>query len=43
MIDLGDMSPVLRAGDAILATRSPILGWRNLGSEPARLFWIVRD
>lgn len=43
MIDLGDMSPVLRAGDAILATRSPIVRWRNLGSEPARLFWIVRD
>jgi transcriptional regulator with XRE-family HTH domain len=42
-IDLGDTSPVLRAGDAILAMRSPIIGWRNLAPEPARLFWIVRD
>jgi transcriptional regulator with XRE-family HTH domain len=43
MIDLGDTTPVLRAGDAILATRAPILRWRNLDAEPARLFWILRD
>jgi transcriptional regulator with XRE-family HTH domain len=42
-IDLGDTTPVLRAGDAILATRAPIRGWRNLQAGPASLFWILRD
>jgi transcriptional regulator with XRE-family HTH domain len=41
--DLGTATPVLRAGDAVLATRSSVAGWRNLLAEPARLFWIIRD
>ncbi len=42
-VDLGGATPVMRAGDAILATRAPIKGWRNLLGQPARLFWILRD
>jgi transcriptional regulator with XRE-family HTH domain len=41
--DLGSATPVLRAGDAVLATRASVAGWRNLIGEPARLFWIIRD
>ena len=41
--DLGTASPVLRTGDAVLATRASVAGWRNLLAEPARLFWIIRD
>ena len=33
----------VRAGDAVLATRVPIRGWRNLVAQPARLFWVLRD
>ena len=42
-LNLGTDMPVMRAGDAVLATRVPISGWRNLLGEPARLFWILRD
>jgi transcriptional regulator with XRE-family HTH domain len=42
-IDIGDEGPVMRAGDAVLATRAPVRGWRNLVAQPARLFWILRD
>jgi Cupin domain len=35
--------PVLREGQALLADRSRIRGWRNLTARPAVLFWIVRD
>jgi hypothetical protein len=41
--DLGSATPVLRAGDAVLATKASVAGWRNLVAEPARLFWIIRD
>jgi hypothetical protein len=41
--DLGSATPVLRSGDAVLATKASVVGWRNLLGEPARLFWIVRD
>ena len=41
--DLGTATPILRAGDAVLATRASVAGWRNLLGEPARLFWIIRD
>jgi transcriptional regulator with XRE-family HTH domain len=41
--DLVLATPVLRAGDAVLATKASVAGWRNLIAEPARLFWIVRD
>ncbi len=42
-VDLGSATPVMRAGDALLALRVPVSGWRNLLGEPARVFWIVRD
>ncbi|HVE45514.1 MAG TPA: helix-turn-helix domain-containing protein [Acidimicrobiales bacterium] len=42
-VDLGVETPVMRAGDALLASRVPVVGWRNLLGEPARLFWIIRD
>ena len=42
-IDLGPETPVVRAGDATLATNVPVRGWRNLLPTPARLFWIPRD
>lgn len=43
LVDLGSSSPAVRAGDAILATRVPILSWLNLAPEPSVLFWILRD
>lgn len=43
LVDLGDSSPAMRAGDAILATRVPIRSWRNLSPDASVLFWILRD
>lgn len=43
LVDLGDASPAMRAGDAVLATRVPIATWRNLSPDPSVLFWILRD
>lgn len=43
LVDLGSASPAMRAGDAILATKVPILSWRNLAPEASVLFWILRD
>jgi quercetin dioxygenase-like cupin family protein len=42
-VRVGPETPVMRAGDALLATAFAVTGWRNLVSEPARLFWILRD
>ena len=42
-LELGAAAPVMRAGDAVLATRVAVEGWRNLAAEPARLFWVLRD
>lgn len=42
-VDLGIETPVLRAGDAVLATRVPVRGWTNLLNKPSRLFWILRE
>jgi transcriptional regulator with XRE-family HTH domain len=42
-VDLGTAMPVMRVGDAVLATRAPIAGWKNLLSKPAILYWILRD
>jgi transcriptional regulator with XRE-family HTH domain len=42
-LELGSDTPVLRSGDAALATTVPLSSWRNLTAEPAALFWIVRD
>ena len=43
LVDLGESSPAMRAGDAILASRVPILSWRNLSPDASVLFWILRD
>lgn len=43
LLGLGDSSPAMRAGDAVLASRVPIESWRNLSPEPSVLFWILRD
>jgi transcriptional regulator with XRE-family HTH domain len=43
LVDLGSASPAVRAGDAILATKVPIVSWHNLAPEPSVLFWILRD
>ncbi len=42
-VQVGSDTPVVRAGDAILAAEVAITGWRNLTREPAQLFWILRD
>lgn len=42
-LDLGSDMPVIRAGDAVLATKVRVRGWRNLLAEPARLVWVLRD
>lgn len=42
-VDLGVETPVLRAGDAVLATRVPVRGWTNLLTTASRLFWILRE
>ncbi|MEO8265416.1 MAG: XRE family transcriptional regulator [Ilumatobacteraceae bacterium] len=42
-LELGSDTPVLRSGDAALATTVPLSSWRNLTAQPAVLFWIVRD
>jgi len=42
-VDLGRDMPVMRAGDAVLASRVAVAGWRNLLGESARLFWVLRD
>ncbi len=42
-VDLGSAMPVMRVGDAVLATRVPIAGWRNLLSKPAVFYWVLRD
>lgn len=35
--------PVLRQGEALLAERSGVTGWRNIGDGEAVVFWILRD
>ena len=42
-IRLGDRHAALRTGEALVAERAPISGWRNLGDGDATLFWILRD
>lgn len=41
LVDLGDDTPVLRSGDALVVTRDPVKGWTNLTEEPAELFWLL--
>jgi transcriptional regulator with XRE-family HTH domain len=42
-LTIGDDTPVMRAGDAVLATTVAVSGWRNLMNGPALLFWVLRD
>jgi transcriptional regulator with XRE-family HTH domain len=42
-VSIGSDTPVMRAGDAALATRTAVSGWRNLTNDPALLFWVLRD
>jgi transcriptional regulator with XRE-family HTH domain len=42
-LTIGDDTPVLRAGDVVLATTVAVTGWRNLMNGPALLFWVLRD
>ena len=40
-VSVGADTPVLRAGDAVLATRAGFTAWTNLRSEPAILLWVL--
>lgn len=42
-VTIGADTPVMRAGDALLATRVAVSAWRNLTSEPAMAFWVLGD
>jgi transcriptional regulator with XRE-family HTH domain len=42
-LTIGSDTPVMRAGDAALATTVAVSGWRNLMNGPALLFWVLRD
>lgn len=42
-VTIGPDTPVMRAGDAVLATRNSVSGWRNLVRDPAVLFVVLRD
>ena len=42
-LTVGNETPVMRPGDAALATDVGVSAWRNLVGEPARFFWILRD
>lgn len=42
-VTIGSDMPVMRAGDAALATRVAVSAWRNLTNEPALVFWVLRD
>lgn len=42
-VTIGSDTPVMRAGDAAMATRVPVSSWRNLLNEPALVFWVLRD
>jgi transcriptional regulator with XRE-family HTH domain len=42
-LTIGSDTPVMRSGDAALATSVAVSGWRNLINTSALLFWVVRD
>jgi len=42
-IEVGGDTPVLRAGDTIVASPSPVTAWQSIGREPAVFFWALRD
>lgn len=41
LVDLGESSPVLRAGDALSATDVAVKEWTNLSVGPSRFFWVA--
>ena len=41
LVDLGDTTPVLRAGDGLMALRAPVRRWTNLDHGEAQLFWVA--
>lgn len=41
LIDLGETTPVLRAGDGVMVTEVPVLRWTNLHTGPSTLFWLA--
>ena len=42
-LTIGSDTPVMRAGDAALATTVAVSGWRNLLNGAALLIWVLRD
>ncbi len=42
-VEVAGDTPVLRAGDTVVAATAPVRSWRNLGREPATFFWTLRD
>jgi transcriptional regulator with XRE-family HTH domain len=42
-VALGGDTPVLRAGDSLLAETLTVGWWQNLRARPAMLYWILRD
>ncbi len=42
-VQLAAGSPVLRQGEALIADRSGVAGWRNLGDREALVFWVLHD
>lgn len=42
-LTIGDETPVMRSGDAALATNAGVTAWRNLAAGTASFFWILRD
>jgi transcriptional regulator with XRE-family HTH domain len=41
-LTVGSETPVMRAGDVVLAEKDAVRGWRNMIADPALLFWILR-
>lgn len=41
LVDLGTSTPVLRAGDALMASDVAVQGWSNLAEVSSRLFWVA--
>ncbi|MBV8985985.1 MAG: helix-turn-helix domain-containing protein [Acidimicrobiia bacterium] len=41
-VTVGAETPLMRTGDAVLATRVSVSGWRNLLTEPGLVLWAVQ-
>ncbi len=42
-VELDDDRPVLRAGDVLIVETGDVRAWRNLRTQRAQAFWILRD